>query len=558
MILEKLCEFSKRVDDFPPLHFTRRSVDWLIEIDKEGNFIEFVNVSEEGNIYLYSKNLIGRSGRAVKPLLLGDKAKYIFGRLDEKELSKREKKLKQSFCELTKECFEETENIYVKSTIDFLAKYKFCDLKTDKEIGLNDWMLFRVENEKPLTLQSIQEFWQNIQNNEAKERSDMISECLVCGRKKAIADRHTVKLKLSKIGGHGRGNPLISANVEAFESFGLEESRIAPLCFDCVTLYGRTANYLIDSENNNLKVGDLLYLFWTKTNREFNGFNILSNPTSEKVKSFIQSVYKGQSGEINEEEFYVLSISANSSRAVVRDWIQTMLKDIENNIVSFFDSMELEDGRENEYYSVNGLARQTAQDYDDIKPTVAASIMSYALKGTPLSTVVIFNVVKRIKADVDFRVTRPRAALIKMYFESNSKGGISVKKKLDRTNQNSAYLCGRLFSLIEKIQKTALPGIKSTIVDRYYGTASAAPASVFGNLLRKAQHHLANLRKNESKKGLYFWLQGELEDVMQDLDDFPSSLSLTDQSLFALGYYQQKAYKPEKEQQDEEVKNNDI
>jgi len=380
----------------------------------------------------------------------------------------------------------------------------------------------------------------------------MISECMVCGQKKAIADRHPVKLKLSTIGGHGRGNPLISANVDSFESFGLKESRICPLCFDCVNLYGRTANYLINKESNSLKVGNLLYLFWTKNHQDFDGFKILSNPSPEEVKSFINSVHKRNPGEIDNEEFYVMALSANSSRAVVRDWIHTTLKEIKENILCFFESMILNDGKENTFYSTNDLARQTAQDYDDIKPVVAASIMSYALKGTPLSTTVLFNVVKRIKADVEFRVTRPRAALIKMFFESNSKGGIKVKKKLDRTNQNPAYLCGRLFSVIEKIQKIALPGITSTIVDRYYGTASAAPASVFGSLLRKAQHHLANLRKDESKKGLYYWLQGELEDVMQDLDDFPSSLSLKDQSLFALGYYQQKTQKPEEKQNEEE------
>ncbi len=555
MILEKLCEFSKRVDDFPPLHFQRRSVDWLIEIDKEGNFIEFVDVSEEGDIYLFSDHFVTRTSQ-VKAHLLGDKASYLFGNVDKIELTSRQKDTKEAFYNLTVECYENTKENSVKAVIKFLDKYSNKNNIDLDKINNNDWILFRVNGTNPLKLKTVQLYWQEKQNHLAKNRDGIIVlECLVCGKKRPIANSHPEKLKLIRVGGQPGGSPLISANKNSFESYGLKSANIAPICFDCAMKYGKAINFLIDSENNSLKVGDLLYLFWTKTNQEFNGFNILSNPTSNKVKSFIQSVYKGQSGEINHEEFYVLSIGANSSRAVVRDWIQTTLKDIKNNIIAFFDSMKLEDGRETEYYSVNYLAKQTAQDYDDIKPAVGTSIMSYALKGAPLSTVVLFNVVKRIKADVKFRVTRPRAALIKMFFVSNFKGGINVKNSLDKKNQNLAYLCGRLLSIIELIQEKALSNsINTTVVDRYYGTASAAPASVFGNLLRKAQYHLANLRKDESKRGLYYWLQGELEDVMQELNDFPSSLSLKDQSLFALGYYQQKAYKLEKEKQDKEVK----
>lgn len=163
---------------------------------------------------------------------------------------------------------------------------------------------------------------------------------------------------------------------------------------------------------------------------------------------------------------------------------------------------------------------------------------------------VLLNIINRIKADVEFRVTRPRASLLKMYFNSHPEGGIKVKDKLSKKENNPAYLCGRLFSILELIQDKAISA-NTKIVDRYYGTASSAPASVFGNLIRKAQHHLAKLRKEQSTTGMYYWLQSELEDIMVELNDFPATLSLKEQGLFALGYYQQKAYRPEKDEKEE-------
>lgn len=58
--------------------------------------------------------------------------------------------------------------------------------------------------------------------------------------------------------------------------------------------------------------------------------------------------------------------------------------------------------------------------------------------------------------------------------------------QLDPDNPNSAYRCGRLLAVLEAVQRLAIPGIKATVVDRFFGTASSAPASVFGRLVRGA------------------------------------------------------------------------
>lgn len=110
---------------------------------------------------------------------------------------------------------------------------------------------------------------------------------------------------------------------------------------------------------------------------------------------------------------------------------------------------------------------------------------------------------------------------------------------LEKENKDPAYLCGRLFAVLEDIQRKAIPGAGSTITDRFFGTASSAPASVFGSLLRHAQNHLGKLRKEN--QSAYFALEKRMEEILSGLPAFPKTLSLEKQGLFNLGYYHQRA-----------------
>ena len=111
---------------------------------------------------------------------------------------------------------------------------------------------------------------------------------------------------------------------------------------------------------------------------------------------------------------------------------------------------------------------------------------------------------------------------------------------LDAANRDPAYLCGRLLAVLDAIQQQAISP-NATVVDRFYGSASSAPASVFGNLLDNAQNHLAKLRKEPRTRGAGIALDGRLMDVMDGLDGFPPTLTLPQQGLFALGFYHQRA-----------------
>jgi len=112
---------------------------------------------------------------------------------------------------------------------------------------------------------------------------------------------------------------------------------------------------------------------------------------------------------------------------------------------------------------------------------------------------------------------------------------------LETEETSVAYSCGRALAVLEAIQRRALGKVNSTIVDKYFAAASSTPASVFGRLLSGAQPHLAKMRKSEQTKGAAVALERRLEEVLAPIDAFPTTLSLRDQALFALGYYHQRA-----------------
>ena len=107
---------------------------------------------------------------------------------------------------------------------------------------------------------------------------------------------------------------------------------------------------------------------------------------------------------------------------------------------------------------------------------------------------------------------------------------------LDKANLNHAYLCGRLFAVLEKVQEKASGGgLNRTIKDAYFGSAMSSPASVFPNLIRLHNAHIKKL--DEGMAVYYAKLVGEIMNKMQN--EFKKTLLLEEQGKFAIGYYQQ-------------------
>ena len=108
--------------------------------------------------------------------------------------------------------------------------------------------------------------------------------------------------------------------------------------------------------------------------------------------------------------------------------------------------------------------------------------------------------------------------------------------KLNDQSDYLPYVLGRLFSVLEAIQRSASPGINTTIKNRYFNAASATPALVFPTLINLAQKHLNNL--NKLNGGLATYYENRLAELHSRITQtLPARMTLDEQSAFQIGYY---------------------
>ena len=124
---------------------------------------------------------------------------------------------------------------------------------------------------------------------------------------------------------------------------------------------------------------------------------------------------------------------------------------------------------------------------------------------------------------------------------------------IERGLQRDTYVLGRLFAVLEFIQREANPGINATIRDRYFNSACATPASVFPILIKLKNSHMKKIERESAGTKVYYEkllteLIGKIE-LSEKMQGFPSRFSLEEQGKFMLGYYHQVQKRYEKKEE---------
>lgn len=404
-------------------------------------------------------------------------------------------------------------------------------------------------------LESVQKFWAESTLSE----DSPVLECLVTGESGPVERRLPVKVKgLTQVGGQSSGTSLVSANAPAFESYGLENSLTSPISRDAAERFGKAVNHLLADRNSRIYIGGTLaYVWWAKEGGG-TSLSLLANPEEDPqaVHRLMDSARAGRERTGSEaEKFFCLALSASGGRAVVRDWLETTIPEVEVNLGRWFRSQGIVDayGKEMEPFGVFRLAAAAYRDATkEMQPTIPAAMIRTAIGGGSLPHDLLARAVRRNVVGTKFpnsegteHVTRERASLMKLIFTTQGRFDVDEMKSLEadprlEREDKAAYSCGRLLAELEQIQREALGrGINTTLVDRYYGAASTTPGKVFGLLVANAQDHLSKIRK--SRGGTYEALQRKLEEIMAPLSMYPKSLDVGRQGLFALGYYHQRA-----------------
>ena len=157
------------------------------------------------------------------------------------------------------------------------------------------------------------------------------------------------------------------------------------------------------------------------------------------------------------------------------------------------------------------------------------------------------NTLIRIRSE-NGNVTWGKAAIIKAFLIKNYKWNEGENyMSLEENCNDTSYILGRLFSVLESIQKDANPTISSTIRDRYFNSACMTPASVFPILLRLKNSHIKKLERERGARTRIYY-ENLVGNLMDNLNGFPHRLTLEEQGKFMFGYYHQTQKKYEKKE----------
>ena len=537
-------------------------VSYAIELMPDGKVKGFISLKTEEErgkkkVWVSTTRMVPQMvtrSSGVSSNFLCDNSKYMLG-FDKDGSSKRVLECFQVAKEKHLELLEQAEGEMAASIKAFFETWN--PEKEESEIweALTDGgnLIFYMNGCEAQEDEEIKELWNEKQNSCDGEEGGNTGICLVTGKKAEISRIHrTIK---GVPGAQSSGAALVSFNAPAFESYGKEQSYNAPVGKYAEFAYTTALNYLLSQRNYTFQLGDTMVVYWAENGQKAyqDVFSFALVPTidnRETIREIFDCIKKDQPIKVDdiemdsEQRFYILGLAPNAARLSVRFFYQDSFGKILEHISEHYERMKIvqPSWETREYMSIRDMLMETVNQNSRDKspiPNMAAMVMQAVLSGGRYPASLYTDTLIRIRADQGERkLSWGRTAILKAYLirNTNWKEGVNYMG-LNKENSEQPYLLGRLFAVLEFIQKDTNPGIKATIRDRYFNSACATPASVFPILIKLMNSHIKKLERDNL--GAKISYENQLTEIMGKLDEFPRRLILEEQGKFDLGYYHQ-------------------
>ncbi|MFR0737905.1 MAG: type I-C CRISPR-associated protein Cas8c/Csd1 [Oscillospiraceae bacterium] len=398
---------------------------------------------------------------------------------------------------------------------------------------------------------------------EAAESDDGIMMCPIEGERLRAARIHD-KIKGIK-GGNSVGAVLVNFNSSAFESYGKSQSMNSGISEKAMKKYTSSLNKLLADPMHHIYSDDMTVVFFAMKHDDkaecdlFSDYLNSSNAVTEDstkadVKAVSENIYhKGQTGNAqaldddvdNGVDFFVAGFTPNGSRICQKFMVRNKFGKIIDNVKQHQQDVAIcGSNGEIPLWRIN-KELVSPNSANAISPALQSDIFQAILNGTNYPYTLLETVVRRVCTDSDtdsnnkIKINEVRAGLIKAFI--NRKARLNGDKEeitmsLDKENKNPAYLCGRLFAVLEKIQLEATDvKLNRTIKDAYFSSASSRPALIMPRLIDLSNYHLRKL-----KEGRAIDFSKLINEIMGKIkDSLPTNLSIMEKGKFQLGYFQQ-------------------
>jgi CRISPR-associated protein Csd1 len=607
MLLKHLYDFAisrKLLDD---LAFRRDTpVRWIIHLDKSGNLLSSGPQETEGrrrnkgHEYSVPKTSRATSSGIVADFLVDDIGAIfcLNTKPDEAPNKRAVAKLNakhEDFWRQIREAKEATGDPRLNALLDFRSRLKgnapaFLRLddkgsnwlvKTasgvEKPLG-SDMFSFAIGGTAPLFLdETIRAHWTKVHAAEMQEAEEESQNgfCLVTGDIGVpLARTHTPMVTGLPKPAKRTGAGIVGFESPAFRSYGFKKSYNAPTSVVASKAYLLALQFLSKRDDHWLTLGPAWLCFWAAQSDSASSLfaRLLNRPDTLTVRRFMTSPWAGiEKPPVDSEKFFAVTLTAAGPRIVVKEWMQTTVAEAAGHFHQWFADLELSvptrppakskiAGEEREFHplSVYWLARTTVREAKDLAAEIPAQLYRAALEGTApavsLLTPILSQLHSKLVRGENYQVLydQSRFALLKLIVNRNrKKASMEIKSELTSDTDDSAYNCGRLLAILAATQDKAhdykLEG--AGVAERYFGTASSSPGSVFPLLLRLNRHHLNKISKSNRFAGHERFIEEQIQGVCVLFNPaqpglpptFPRTLDLQAQGRFALGFYQQMA-----------------
>jgi len=582
MILGALNDYYQRLLDdadsgIAPPGYSQEKIGYAIMLDADGSVTDVIDLRDTSGKKPVSR-LMGvpqpeKRTAGIKSNFLWDKTSYVLG---VSATSKRSEQEHAAFKSLHQEALAGNDDAGLRALLAFLDAWTPERFREDPHFlrhgddMLDANVVFRFDGEHAFLHDrpGARKAWAQQQTADAGSARGM---CLVSGESSTIARLHPSIKGVN--GAQTVGASIVSFNLGAFTSYGKSQGENAPVSEQAAFAYTTALNHLLRRDVSNrqrIQIGDASVVFWAQAMDKtaageaedlLAGFfdpKADDDRASRKLQDALELVRQGRplrelEGHLDDgTRIFVLGLAPNASRLSIRFWETATLAQFAKRLADHYDDLELKPSAWRHAPSPQALALVTAPIYDgkakaeDVPPQLAGELARAVLTGSRYPQSVLATIVMRFRADgvvSPLRVSLCKgvlaraARLDKQQGRNTDRGEVPVS--LDVKCKDAGYLLGRLFSSLENVQRAALgKQVNATIRDRYYGAASATPASIFPVLLRNVQNHLSKLRKE--KPGLAVTLEKEIGHIVDVLSPtLPRSLPIEEQGRFAIGYYHQ-------------------
>lgn len=596
MILQALTRYYEILAQNPSLNiappaYSSTGVTFAVNISAAGELLDILPLSvtemRGKKSYEVPKRMIVpeqvKKTSGINSNFLCENPGYFLGICEQEEDAPRTLNTFEEFRRLHLELLSNVDCNPARAVIAFLQRYDPLTGKDHPEIsrnlpallkGGNLVFMFRGEyvQDDPI----IRRAWEAYKAGQVSAEG----QCLVTGETAPIA-RLQPGLKGVR-DANPTGASLVSFNAAAYESYNRQQGLNAPVSEQAAFAYGTALNFLLSSANPNRKfyLGDTTVVYWAEsadpryasawagifdpgTVEETAQENLAQKAAEERLKDAGEKVRRVQAldrdklleGLDPNTQFYVLGLAPNVARVSVRFFIAEPFGKIIDRIMQHYRDLEIVKEYDNQpsYITLGHILAETvskkARD-QDAAPLMAGAVTRAILSGQPYPAALYNAVLIRMRADQDDKEKRiqkinyVRAAVIKAYLTRKYRHSTDhlikevLSMSLNEQSTHPAYVLGRLFAVLEKVQQEAVGSVNASIKDRYFTAACAAPASVFPVLLRLSQHHISKAEFGKSS-------DRKIQEILNLLDiqnnPIPARLSLDEQGVFILGYYHQRA-----------------